>query len=81
MWVEILQYNYKERLLNIGGYLQMATHFRNSYEVAGPEENEKYVEVLVQAGRYAISTYNMKLSQWFSMLLANWYIILIRKLS
>ena len=38
MWVEILQYNYKERLLNIGGYLQMATHFRNSYEVAGPEE-------------------------------------------
>lgn len=55
----------KERLLNIGGYLQMATHFRNSYEVAGPEENEKYVEVLVQAGRYAISTYNMKLSQWF----------------
>lgn len=55
----------KERVLNIGGYLQMAVHFRNSYEVAKPEENEKYVEVLVQAGRYALSTYNMKLSQWF----------------
>ncbi|RCK55309.1 Histidine protein kinase 1 [Candida viswanathii] len=55
----------KERILNIGGYLQMAVHFRNSYEVAKPEENEKYVEVLVQAGRYALSTYNMKLSQWF----------------
>lgn len=55
----------KERILNIGGYLQMAVHFRNSYKVAKPEENEKYVEVLVQAGRYALSTYNMKLSQWF----------------
>ncbi|EMG50912.1 hypothetical protein G210_5930 [Candida maltosa Xu316] len=55
----------KEKSLNIGGYLQMTAHFRNSYTVARPEENEKYVEVLVQGGRYALSTYNTKLSQWF----------------
>ncbi|KAI5954134.1 CHK1 [Candida margitis] len=53
----------KEKTLNIGGYLQMAGYFRNSYQVARSEEKELYIEVLVQAGRYASSTYNMKLAQ------------------
>ncbi|KAI5951347.1 CHK1 [Candida jiufengensis] len=53
----------KEKTLNIGGYLQMAGYFSESYEVARPEEKELYIEVLVQAGRYASSTYNMKLAQ------------------
>ncbi|KAI5960152.1 CHK1 [Candida pseudojiufengensis] len=53
----------KEKTLNIGGYLQMAAYFSESYEVARPEEKELYIEVLVQAGRYASSTYNMKLAQ------------------
>lgn len=53
----------KEKNLNIGVYLQMAGYFRNSYQVARQEEKELYIEVLVQAGRYASSTYNMKLAQ------------------
>ncbi|KAG5417282.1 CHK1 [Candida metapsilosis] len=53
----------KEKTLNIGGYLQMAGYFRNSYQVARQDEKELYIEVLVQAGRYASSTYNMKLAQ------------------
>ncbi|KAI5950021.1 CHK1 [Candida theae] len=53
----------KEKTLNIGGYLQMAGYFRNSYQVARSDEKELYIEVLVQAGRYASSTYNMKLAQ------------------
>ncbi|CAK9435683.1 uncharacterized protein LODBEIA_P04100 [Lodderomyces beijingensis] len=55
----------KEKTLNIGGYLQMASYFHQSYEVARSEEKEVYIEVLVQAGRYASSTYNMKLAQKF----------------
>ncbi|CCG21360.1 Chk1 hypothetical proteinistidine kinase [Candida orthopsilosis Co 90-125] len=53
----------KEKTLNIGGYLQMAGYFRNSFQAAKSEEKELYIEVLVQAGRYASSTYNMKLAQ------------------
>ncbi|KAI3406795.2 CHK1 [Candida oxycetoniae] len=55
----------KEKTLNIGGYLQMAKYFYQSYEIALPNEKELYIEVLIQAGRYASSTYNMKLAQMF----------------
>ena len=55
----------KEKTLNIGGYLQMASYFHQSHEVAQPNEKELYIEVLIQAGRYASSTYNMRLGQTF----------------
>ncbi|CAI5757397.1 unnamed protein product [Candida verbasci] len=61
----------KDRSLNIGAYLNMAGYFKQSYEVARPEEKEIYIEVLAQAGRYASSTYNMKLAQKFFEVVAN----------
>lgn len=55
----------KQTDFSIANYLQMAQHLRNSWKVAKPEEKEIYLEVLIQAGRYASATYNLKTSLAF----------------
>ncbi|ODV80976.1 uncharacterized protein CANTADRAFT_37904, partial [Suhomyces tanzawaensis NRRL Y-17324] len=50
----------KQAEFSISNYLKMANHFSSSCGVARVEDIEIYKKVLIQAGRYASSTYNSK---------------------
>lgn len=52
-------------LINITKYLVMATHLCKSWEVAENHEHELYFDALINAARYANSTYNLVTSLQF----------------
>lgn len=55
----------KDELIHITKYLVMATHLSKSWELAEKHEHEIYLDALINAARYANSTYSLNSSLRF----------------